>query len=240
MRRLAAEGTAIVYVSHRLPEILDLADRVTILRDGVGRGTLRVSDALSVNDLIALMVGRSIEAEYPAKAGIRHRRAQATRCWPSPAFAGANFRDVSFSRAARRDPRLRRRRGQRPARRHPRAGRPRRMLGRGRRQRRADPMRRRHARPCDGGLLFLSADRSSESVFPELGVRENMTLQVLDRFASAGLVSAGKERGEAARAGARIRRRDAEPGAADQRPLRRQPAEVGAGPRLRSMAPMSC
>ena len=40
VRRLAAEGTAIVYVSHRLPEILDLADRVTILRDGVGRGTL--------------------------------------------------------------------------------------------------------------------------------------------------------------------------------------------------------
>ena len=39
VRRLAAEGTAIVYVSHRLPEILALADRVTILRDGVGHGT---------------------------------------------------------------------------------------------------------------------------------------------------------------------------------------------------------
>ena len=56
---------------------------------------------------------------------------------------------------------------------------------------------RRAARAIDGGLLFLSADRSSESVFPELGVRENMTLQVLDRFAGAGLVSARKRAGEA-------------------------------------------
>jgi len=49
----------------------------------------------------------------------------------------------------------------------------------------------------DGGLLFLSADRATESVFPELGVRENMTLQVLDRFARKGIVSARKERDEA-------------------------------------------
>ena len=68
VRRLAAEGTAIVYVSHRLPEILDLADRVTILRDGIGRGTYEISEALSEKDLIALMVGRSIEAEYPQRA----------------------------------------------------------------------------------------------------------------------------------------------------------------------------
>ena len=39
IRRITAEGTAVVYVSHRLPEILALADRVTILRDGVGQGT---------------------------------------------------------------------------------------------------------------------------------------------------------------------------------------------------------
>ena len=84
----------------------------------------------------------------------------------------------------------------------------------------------------DGGLLFLSADRSSESVFPELGVRENMTLQVLDRFAGAGLVSARKEQAEAHRLVARIRRRHAEPRAADQRPVRRQPAEIGAGPQF--------
>ena len=44
IRRITAEGTAVVYVSHRLPEILALANRVTILRDGVGQGTYAVDD----------------------------------------------------------------------------------------------------------------------------------------------------------------------------------------------------
>ena len=93
MRRLAAEGTAIVYVSHRLPEILDLADRVTILRDGIGRGTYEISEALSEKDLIALMVGRSIEAEYPQKGvGIGDAALLGVA-----GLSGGNFRDVSFS-----------------------------------------------------------------------------------------------------------------------------------------------
>ena len=44
-----------------------LADRVTILRDGLGQGTYDVNSSLSENDLIALMVGRPIEVGYPAK-----------------------------------------------------------------------------------------------------------------------------------------------------------------------------
>ena len=197
VRRLAAEGTAIVYVSHRLPEILDLADRVTILRDGVGRGTHAVSDALSVNDLIALMVGRSIEAEYPAKAGYPAKTGASDPVLAVAGLCGANFRDVSFS--VRRGEILgfagAEGNGQRDAIRA--------LAGlvecSGEVAGSGGPIRCATPREAlRGGLLFLSADRSSESVFPELGVRENMTLQVLDRFASAGLVSAGKERGEAA------------------------------------------
>ena len=44
IRRIVAAGTAVVYVSHRLPEILALAHRVTILRDGVGQGTYDVNE----------------------------------------------------------------------------------------------------------------------------------------------------------------------------------------------------
>jgi ribose transport system ATP-binding protein len=69
-RRIVAEGAAVVYVSHRLPEILALADRVTILRDGEGQGTYDVNEKLSENDLIALMVGRPIDTEYPARSGL--------------------------------------------------------------------------------------------------------------------------------------------------------------------------
>ena len=70
VRRIVAAGVAVVYVSHRLPEILALANRVTILRDGVGQGTYEVNERLSENDLIALMVGRPIEAEYPVRPAV--------------------------------------------------------------------------------------------------------------------------------------------------------------------------
>ena len=45
----------------------------------------------------------------------------------------------------------------------------------------------------DAGILSLSADRAAESIFPALGVRENMTVQVLGDFARGGLISASKE-----------------------------------------------
>ena len=45
----------------------------------------------------------------------------------------------------------------------------------------------------EAGVLSLSADRSAESIFPTLGVRENMTVQVLGTFAAGGLISAAKE-----------------------------------------------
>jgi ribose transport system ATP-binding protein len=50
----------------------------------------------------------------------------------------------------------------------------------------------------DAGIISLSADRSQESIFPALGVRENMTVQVLENFVSAGMMSAAAERARAA------------------------------------------
>ena len=50
-----------------------------------------------------------------------------------------------------------------------------------------------------GGVLYLSADRSGESIFPELGVRKNMTLPQLKSFGQFGLLSARREREQASR-----------------------------------------
>ena len=60
VRELREKGVAIVYVSHRLEEIFELADRVSVLRDGVLVSTCPTSDT-SPNDLIRQMVGRDIE-----------------------------------------------------------------------------------------------------------------------------------------------------------------------------------
>ena len=61
-------GVAIVYVSHRMPEIFALADRVTVLRDGHHVATRPVCD-VDEPSLVSMMVGRPIDRLYPAKQG---------------------------------------------------------------------------------------------------------------------------------------------------------------------------
>jgi ABC-type sugar transport system ATPase subunit len=67
VHRLKSRGVAIVYVSHRLPEIFSLADRVTVLRDGVNVGT---KDLAEVDEpaLVNMMVGRVIDRLYPKRS----------------------------------------------------------------------------------------------------------------------------------------------------------------------------
>ena len=64
VRRLRERGVGIVYVSHRLPEIFALADRVTVLRDGALVGTRAVGE-VGEAELVSMMVGRAIDRLYP-------------------------------------------------------------------------------------------------------------------------------------------------------------------------------
>lgn len=64
VRELRKNGVGVIYISHRLEEIFQLADRVTILRDGESVGTNRVED-MNEPALIKMMVGREISAIYP-------------------------------------------------------------------------------------------------------------------------------------------------------------------------------
>lgn len=66
VRRLRERGVGVIYISHRLEEVFDLADRVTVLRDGSYVGTKPVS-ATDKDDLIGMMVGRTIDALFPKK-----------------------------------------------------------------------------------------------------------------------------------------------------------------------------
>ncbi len=64
IRRLKSEGVGIIYISHRMDEIFEIADRVTILRDGKRVETLPMKE-VDRRTLIRLMVGRELEQEYP-------------------------------------------------------------------------------------------------------------------------------------------------------------------------------
>jgi rhamnose transport system ATP-binding protein len=63
---LRAEGTSIVYISHRLEELPRLADRVTVLRDGRTVGTEAMADVGQAR-LIHMMVGREVESVFPKR-----------------------------------------------------------------------------------------------------------------------------------------------------------------------------
>lgn len=67
MRRLRDEGTAIIFISHRLGEVLALADRITVLKDGEVTGTLDITEADEAK-LVALMVGRPMGTGFPPRA----------------------------------------------------------------------------------------------------------------------------------------------------------------------------
>ncbi|HEY0793245.1 MAG TPA: sugar ABC transporter ATP-binding protein [Chthoniobacterales bacterium] len=60
IRRLAREGVAVIYISHRMEEVFSLADMVTVLRDGNRVGTLPAGKA-SRREVIRLMVGRELQ-----------------------------------------------------------------------------------------------------------------------------------------------------------------------------------
>ena len=66
MRGLRGKGVSILFVSHKLEEIYQVCDRITVFRDGEYIGT-RNTSALPYNDLITMMVGRSIAEVYPIK-----------------------------------------------------------------------------------------------------------------------------------------------------------------------------
>ncbi len=67
VKRLRSEGITIIYISHRLDEIFNLADNVTVLRDGKVVDTKPVRD-VTREELISMMVGRKLGQEYPKEA----------------------------------------------------------------------------------------------------------------------------------------------------------------------------
>jgi ribose transport system ATP-binding protein len=90
IRRLRANGVTIVYISHRLEEVFELCDRVSVLRDGALVGTRKIGET-NEYDLIALMINRTIEQIYhkdtiPIGATIME----------TDRLTGAGFRDVSI------------------------------------------------------------------------------------------------------------------------------------------------
>jgi ribose transport system ATP-binding protein len=184
LRRLAGSGVAVVYITHRLAEVRELCQQVTVLRDGSIRGTFAVTDITDA-ELLELIIGRAVTAEFPPKP--------APPPAPEPvlaarALSARAFHDVTLTAAAGeivglagivgngQSEFLRALAG----------------LGRasGRAELRGTPLKA--GRPdaaLDAGVVYLSADRLGEGLFGTLSVRENALVSTLGQFSRRGVTN---------------------------------------------------
>lgn len=93
IERLTAEGVGIIYISHRLDEIRQIADRVVVMRDGAKVQEFMSGD-VPVRTIVEAMVGRSMDRMFPAVPQPQHDVTLEVRGLASTAN---RFRDISFS-----------------------------------------------------------------------------------------------------------------------------------------------
>jgi len=190
IRSLAASGRGVIYVSHRLDEVLEIAHSVTVLRDGalVHEGPVA---GLGEDDLVRHILGEDVRTFYPALAPAREELALSVRELDGETVGGASFTVrrgeivglTGLAGAGHEElPYLIA--GARRA-----AGGVVRIGERKYDARVLDPIATRAA-----GLALLPADRQKASGAQEASVRENVSLPVLARFARFGTIRAGLER----------------------------------------------
>jgi len=93
IRRLKAEGVGIIYISHKMDELKQIADRVTVMRDGETVDTVDAAET-PVSDIISMMVGRTISDE---RVVIPNLKDAPTLLEVSHLNRGNEIRDVNFS-----------------------------------------------------------------------------------------------------------------------------------------------
>ncbi|MEA3533914.1 sugar ABC transporter ATP-binding protein [Rhizobium sp. CC-YZS058] len=91
IRRLQAEGVTIVYISHRMEEVFELADRVSVLRDGTHVGTRLIGETNDA-ELISMMINRSLDQVYHKETMTIGAPIVETR-----GLSGPGFEDVSLT-----------------------------------------------------------------------------------------------------------------------------------------------
>ncbi|WP_430442173.1 sugar ABC transporter ATP-binding protein [Shinella sp.] len=93
IERLKSEGVGIIYISHRLEEIRQIADRIVVMRDGAKVQEFDSGD-VPIRTIVEAMVGRSLERMFPALPVPTEEVALEVRSLSSPTKA---FRDISFA-----------------------------------------------------------------------------------------------------------------------------------------------
>jgi ribose transport system ATP-binding protein len=183
-------GVGVVYVSHRLPEVLEIADRITVLRDGRNQGTFDASETTE-SALVELIVGRPFEAAFPPPS---RGAGEAREVLVVDGLQGQSFGPVSFTLESGEIVGIAGAEGNgQPelydclaGRQPPRAGR---VVCDGK-----ELMLTSTHEAVRSGIMLLPGDRKREALMPVLGVRVNSTVQTLRRFSVLGFLRRRLER----------------------------------------------
>jgi ribose transport system ATP-binding protein len=207
MRELRSAGVGIVYVSHRMEEIFQICDRISVLRDGQFVGQRMIQDT-DFDEIVRLMVGREIGERFPKRnVTLGEVRLKVGDLDDGRTISGINFEVRAgevFGVAG--------------------------LMGSGRseiiralfgvnRRKSGDVWLDREAThishpsaAIDHGIGFVTEDRKTEGLILGMSVRENITLTHLAKLAHGGVVDGRSERAEVAEVVGRlnIRPRDSE------------------------------
>lgn len=96
-RELVSQGVAVIYISHRLEEIREVGDRITVLKDGQTVATNLDAKTTTTNELINYMTGRAIEYVFPERRADNHFEEAPVVLDVDNISDGERFKDVSFS-----------------------------------------------------------------------------------------------------------------------------------------------
>jgi ribose transport system ATP-binding protein len=183
IRAVVKDGAAVIYITHRLAEVRQIANRVTVLRDGRVRGQGLVSEVTD-EALLSMIVGRALGSTFPPKAEDASRDVN----FSVEGLGGQKFRNVSFD--------------VRPGQILGVAG----VAGNGQ----SELMRALAGLEPSGGAVrlggralthndllreaaFMPSDRLVEGLAAGLTIRENASMSALGRFASFGIVRRNRE-----------------------------------------------
>jgi ribose transport system ATP-binding protein len=194
IRKLKEKGVAIVYISHRMEELFEIGDRVTVLRDGRSVGTYDVSE-MSKSELIRLMVNRDLTELFPKEHASRGPEVLRVE----NLCTKGGLKDITFSLHKGEVLGV--------------AG----LLGAGRTElARAifgldhissgsiyvNGVAQKMSSPrsaIKSGLGFLTEDRKSQGLVLPLSVERNLCLSSVDKFSNWGVMNAKEERAAARR-----------------------------------------
>jgi ribose transport system ATP-binding protein len=187
IKSLKANGISIIYISHRLEEIFEIGDRITVLRDGKWIGTKHIAE-VTQPDLIRMMVNRELKDKFP-----KQKAKQGNEVLRIENFRNNHLKEISFSLCAGEVLGI--------------AG----LLGAGRTElaraifgvdkidsgkmyiKGLNYKIKSPRSSINLGIGYLTEDRKSQGLILNLSVKENVCLPNLDRFSKFGVMNAKKE-----------------------------------------------